>query len=178
VLVFLNVAIDLGFSYWLAEYFNSELGVSLRLSSAAVSVYLIGMMASRLATSRLVKRIPTKHILVGGLSLALLSLTAFLLVQSPAWKAVLACVYGLGVGPSFPLIVSKASEEYPKQSGAVTGLLFACLSLGGMVFPLVLGVLASAFGIERSYLLSLSVLVVLLVGTLIWIRKRKDAHAV
>jgi len=28
-LVFLSVAVDLGFSYWLAEYFNAELGVSI-----------------------------------------------------------------------------------------------------------------------------------------------------
>lgn len=172
VLVFLYVAVDLGFSYWLAEYFSAELGVSLRLSSAAVSVFLVGMMSSRLATSWLVKRIATKRILIFGLLLASSSLVAFLLVPAAGMKAVFACVYGLGVGPVFPLMVSKASEEYPHQSGAVTGLLFGCMSLGGMVFPLLLGVLASTVGIARSYLLSLFILVLILVGTLIWIRRR------
>jgi uncharacterized iron-regulated membrane protein len=47
------------------------------------------------------------------------------------------------------------------------------MSLGGMVFPLVLGVLAARHGIERSYLVSLSILVCLLLGILIWIRRRK-----
>ncbi len=173
VLVFLNVAVDLGFSYWLAEYFNTELGVSLRLSSAVVSLYLVGVMSSRLVTSRLVKRMATKNILLVGLSLALASLVAFLLVPTAGGKAALVCIYGLGIGPVFPLTVSKASEEYPQQSGAVTGLLFGCVSLGGMVFPLVLGVLASAFGIERSYFLSLFVLVAIFVGTLLWMRARK-----
>jgi len=69
--------------------------------------------------------------------------------------------------------VAKASKEYPHQSGAVTGLLFACMSLGGMVFPLVLGILASHHGIERSYLVSLGILVTILAGLLIWIRRRK-----
>jgi MFS family permease len=173
ILVFFNVALDLGFSYWLAEYFNTELGVSLRLSSAVVSLFLVGMMSSRLATSRLIRRIATKNILIGGLSVGLASLVAFLLVPGPAAKAVLAFIYGLGIGPVFPLIVSKASEEYPRQSGAVTGLLFGCLSLGGMVFPLLLGLLASAFGIERSYLLTLFVLIGIFIGILIWIRKRR-----
>ncbi|MFN2169562.1 MAG: MFS transporter, partial [Anaerolineae bacterium] len=36
LLIFLSVASDLGFSFWLAEHFRSELGVSLRLSSAVV----------------------------------------------------------------------------------------------------------------------------------------------
>jgi len=177
ILIFFTVAVDLGFSYWLAEYFNTELGVSLRLSSAAVSLYLIGVMSARLATSWLVRRTATKHILVAGLSLALVSLPAFILAPSVPVKAALTVVYGLGIGPVFPLIVSKASEEYPRQSGAVTGLLFGCMSLGGMVFPLLLGVLASAFGIERSYFLSLSVLALILVAVLAWIRARRTPSA-
>jgi DHA1 family inner membrane transport protein len=173
VLIFFNVALDLGFSYWLAEYFNTELGVSLRLSSAVVSLFLVGMMSSRLATSRLIRRIATKNILIGGLSVGLVSLVAFLLVPAPAAKAAFTFTYGLGIGPIFPLILSKASEEYPRQSGAVTGLLFGCLSLGGMVFPLLLGLLASVFGIERSYFLTLFVLIGIFIGILVWIRKRR-----
>jgi MFS family permease len=173
VLIFFYVSIDLGFSYWLAEYFSAELGVNVRLSSAAVSIFLVGMISSRLATSRLVRHIATKRILVAGLTLAGASLLAFILVPIIWLKAVLACTYGLGVGPVFPLIVAKASEEYPHQSGAVTGLLFGCVSLGGMVFPLLLGVLAANYGIERSYLLSLILLVFVLVGVLLWIRRRK-----
>ncbi|MBU1050907.1 MFS transporter [Candidatus Bipolaricaulota bacterium] len=172
-LVFLTVAVDLGFSYWLAEYFNTELGVSMGLASATVSLYLVGVIAGRLATSRLVKWMPTKRILVAGLLVASLSLVGFLFIQSVGAKAALTCVYGLGVAPVFPLLVAKASEEYPQQSGAVTGLLFGCMSLGGMVFPLLLGVLASAFGIRQSYFLSLSVLVLILLVILVWIRTRK-----
>jgi fucose permease len=145
----------------------------MRLSSAAVSLYLVGVMSGRLATSRLVKRIATKTILLVGISLAMASLLAFLLVPEVGAKAAFVCVYGFGIGPIFPLIVSKASEEYPRQSGAVSGLLFGCVSLGGMVFPLLLGVLATTIGIERSYFLSLSVLAVTLVGVLLWIRKRR-----
>jgi len=173
VLVFFYVAVDLGFSYWLAEYFNTELGVSLRLSSAAVSLFLVGVMSSRLATSWLVKQIATKTILLSSLSLASVALLTFLLVPSVGVKAALACIYGVGIGPVFPLMVAKASEEYPRQSGAVTGLLFGSMSLGGMVFPLLLGILATTIGIERSYLLSLSILILILGGTLIWIRKRR-----
>lgn len=173
VLIFFYVGVDLGFSYWLAEYFSAELGVSARFSSAAVSIFLVGMISSRLATSRLIKHVATKRILVMGLSLASISLLAFILAPTVWMKAVLACTYGLGIGPVFPLIIAKASEEYPQQSGAVTGLLFGCVSLGGMVFPLLLGVLASNVGIERSYFLTLLILICLPAGILFWIRRRK-----
>lgn len=176
VLVFLYVSIDLGFSYWLAEYFNTELGVSMRLSSAAVSVFLVGVMSGRLATSWLVKRIATKTIILSSLSLAAVSLLAFLLITSVGMKAGLTFIYGLGVGPVFPLIVAKASEEYPRQSGAVTGLLFGSMSLGGMVFPLLLGILASDYGIERSYIVTLLLLILVLVGVLVWVQRR-GVHA-
>ncbi len=173
VLIFIYVGVDLGFSYWLAEYFNAELGVSVRLSSAAVSIFLVGMISSRLVTSRVIKRVATKRILITGLSLASVSLLAFILAPSVWLKAVLACTYGLGIGPVFPLIVAKASEEYPQQSGAVTGLLFGCVSLGGMVSPLLLGILASNVGIERSYFLTFALLILLFAGLLGWIRSRR-----
>ena len=48
LLIFFSVAPDLGFSYWLAEHFKSELGVSLILSSAVVSVFLAGMIYAAL----------------------------------------------------------------------------------------------------------------------------------
>jgi len=178
VLIFVYVGVDLGFSYWLAEYFNAELGVSARLSSAAVSIFLVGMISSRLLTSRLIRRVATKRILMVGLSLASVSMLSFILVPVVWIKAVLACTYGLGIGPVFPLIVAKASEEYPHQSGAVTGLLFGCVSLGGMVSPLLLGILASNVGIERSYFLTFSLLLVLFAGLLGWIHKRRrSTHA-
>ncbi|OHD74391.1 MAG: hypothetical protein A2177_15125 [Spirochaetes bacterium RBG_13_68_11] len=40
VMIFFSVAIDLGFAYWLAEYFAAERGVSLRLSNSVAGVYL------------------------------------------------------------------------------------------------------------------------------------------
>ncbi len=77
-LIFFCVAPDLGFSFWLAEHFRTDLGVGLRLSSAVVSLYLLGMIGGRLATSRLVKVWPARRLVQGGLALTLASLAAFL----------------------------------------------------------------------------------------------------
>lgn len=174
-LIFFSVATDLGFSYWLAEYFKTELMVNIKLASAVVSIYLIGIIAGRISLGRLIKRIPSKAILSAGPIISFVCLLVFILSPVIWVKVVFVCLYGLGVAPVFPLIMAKGSQEYPKQPGTITGLLFACMSLGGMVFPLLLGVLAARFGIGRSYYFGFFVLAVLFIGLRIWIRMRKQS---
>jgi fucose permease len=151
VMIFFSVAIDLGFVYWLAEYFAAELGVSLRLSSSVVGVYLLGIVSGRLAVPLALNRVRPETLLSASLSFSLASILAFILVPGPGAKAVLCAAYGLGVGPVFPLLMARGTREFPDQSGAVTGVLFAGVSLGGMVFPLAVGALAQNVGIARSY---------------------------
>jgi MFS family permease len=166
VMIFFSVAIDLGFSYWLAEYFATELHVSLRLSSSVVGIYLAGVVAGRLLIPLALKRISPATLLRLGLSIALAGILFFILVPSAPAKAALSALYGLGVGPVFPLLMARGSREFPDQPGAVTGVLFGCLSLGGMLFPLLVGSLASGVGIARSYWLCAAVVLGLLVAAL------------
>jgi MFS family permease len=166
VMIFFSVAIDLGFSYWLAEYFATELHVSLRLSSSVVGIYLAGVVAGRLLIPLALKRIGPATLLRLGLSIALAGILFFILVPSAPAKAALSALYGLGVGPVFPLLMARGSREFPDQPGAVTGVLFGCLSLGGMLFPLLVGSLASGIGIARSYWLCAAVVLGLLVAAL------------
>ena len=76
-------------------------------------------------------------------------------------------MYGLGVGPVFPLLMARGTREFPEQSGAVSGILYAGVSLGGMVFPLLVGALAEKFGIVRSYWFCAAAAGVLLVAALV-----------
>jgi MFS transporter, FHS family, glucose/mannose:H+ symporter len=167
-LIFASVGADLGFSYWLAEYFKSELHASLPLSSSVVGVYLAGIIAGRLLISVFLKRMSARANLAMGLGVALACIFPFILVRSVALKIVLCGLYGFGIGPLFPLLVAQGSREFPAQSGAVTGILYAALSLGGMVFPLVVGAIAGRVGIAGSYFFCAGVVAVLLVGVVSW----------
>ena len=161
-LIFFSVAPDLGFSFWLAEHFRTELGVSLRLSSAVVSMFLIGMIGGRLATSRLVKVRPPRRIVQGGLGLALVSLAVFLAAPWIPVKLAAILTYGLGVSPVFPLLMAGGTERFPDCPGVASGVLFASVSLGGMLFPFLLGAAASSVGIRGAYLIVAGVLAGLL----------------
>ncbi len=173
ILIFFSVATDLGFSYWLAEYFKSELHASLKVSSAVVSLYLIGIISGRLLITQLLKRMKSISIIKGGLVLSLASILVFILVPDIPVKLVACVLYGLGIGPLFPLLMARGVKEYPDQPGAVTGLLFGSMSLGGMVFPLLLGAIATSLGIERSYFLCGVVVVGIFMVLLFWDRKKE-----
>ena len=162
LMIFLSVASDLGFSFWLAEHFRTELGVSLPLASAVVSLYLVGMISGRLATSRLVQRFRASAIIQGAIGLSLFALALFLLLPWIPAKLLLICLYGLGISPVFPLLMARGTAAFPDQPGTASGVLFAAVSLGGMVFPLVLGVVAAELEIRRAYWLVAVMLVVTL----------------
>lgn len=166
VLIFFSVGADLGFSYWLAEYFKSELHASLRMSSSVVGVYLVGILMGRILVPVFLKKISARANLIMGLGIALASIVPFILIPSVPFKIALCALYGFGIGPVFPLLVARGSSEFPSQSGAVTGVLYACLSLGGMIFPFLVGALAGSAGIERSYFFCAAVACGLLVAVI------------
>jgi FHS family glucose/mannose:H+ symporter-like MFS transporter len=153
LLIFFSVAPDLGFSYWLTEHFKTELGVTLKLSAAVVGVYLVGMITGRLLTSRLLKRFASARILKAGMVLSLVSLIVFLSVPWILLKLATLVLYGLGTAPVFPLLMARGTALYPDQPGTVSGVLFGSVSLGGMVFPLLLGAVAATVGIRLAYIL-------------------------
>lgn len=167
LLLFLCVAPDMGFAYWLAEYAGSELGLSAAPASAAVGVYLTGLIAGRLLTSLLVRRTGEAALLKTSLLAAGACLPALLFLPGLAFKAAALTCYGLCVGPGFPLIMSLGTRCFPERPGLVTGALYAALSAGGMVFPLLLGSAAGRFGLKWAY----GGLVLILLGLAALIRR-------
>ncbi|RKX79411.1 MAG: hypothetical protein DRP87_03190 [Spirochaetes bacterium] len=171
LLIFLSVGVDIGFSYWIAEYFNTELNVPLRFASAVAGVYLTGVISGRFITSRLVRHVRPATIMKGSLILALVSLTIFLSQPIVSVKIVFSFFYGLGIGPLFPLLMSRGVAAFPAQPGSVTGILFSMLSLGGMVFPFLLGTLAETTSIEKSYFFIGGINLILLIAIHLWNRR-------
>jgi predicted MFS family arabinose efflux permease len=166
-LIFLSVGADLGFSYWLAQYFKAELHVDLRLASSVAGMYLLGVILARFLLPVFLKRATSRIVLIGDLALSLVAIITFILVPSIPVKVALCTVYGFGIGPVFPLLVARGTREFPSQSGAVTGVLYAAMSLGGMVFPLLVGSIATRWGIARSYFLCSLCVAALFVATLV-----------
>jgi MFS family permease len=61
--------------------------------------------------------------------------------------------YGLGLAPVFPLLMAMGTAVLPDRPGTVSGFMFACVSLSGMVFPLLFGKVAEVIGIRQTYVI-------------------------
>ena len=68
-------------------------------------------------------------------------------------KIVAILTYGLGTAPVFPLLMAGGTARFPDCPGVASGVLFAAVSLGGMVFPALLGAAGNSLGIRGAYLI-------------------------
>ncbi len=171
IMIFFSVGIDIGFSYWLAEYFVTVVGSAAVFSSLAVSAFLSGVILSRLSLSHFSDSARI-GLIIAGLIIAGISLLLFLNVPFIWLKLLLCVLYGIGIGPVFPLLMARGTGLYPGKSGAVTGILFATISLGGMVFPFLIGLIGNYAGIEGAYysLFALGILI----ASVVLILKKQD----
>ncbi|MCD6120389.1 MAG: MFS transporter [Spirochaetales bacterium] len=172
VILFLYISIDFGFSYWLAEYIKKVFSTGIKLASASVSIYLAGTILGRFLTSKLLKRFSLVAIIKHQPLLGLTAFSLFLFAQTLPVKMALVFFYGIGVAPFFPLFMAYGTSAFPEQPGAVTGILFAAISLGGIVFPFLLGVIASFVGIQHAYIFTLIMLIVII--SLTWLKIKEQ----
>lgn len=151
LMIFFSVGIDLGFSYWLAEYFIRAVGTAAEFSGFAVGCYLLGIISGRFLNSRKPETTGHWKVPMIGLVTAAAALVLFLTVGDFRIKLVLCFIYGIGVGPAFPSMMAAGTSLYPRRSGAVTAVLYSMMSLSGAVFPFMVGRIGTGFGIEKAY---------------------------
>ena len=151
VMIFFTVGIDLGYSYWLAEYFISCAGAPPELSGFAVGCYLAGVITGRFLNSKRRESNDLRCFPVICLAAAAAALLIFLNTGSIPLKLVFCFIYGAGTGPLFPSLMAAGTSLYPERPGAATAVLFSMMSLGGAVFPAVIGAIGEFTGIENAY---------------------------
>lgn len=118
----------------------TTVGTSPFFSSIAVSVCLGGIMIGRFFLSRYAQSTRSPMVIISGL---LLSAIFLLLLFSG--------LYGAGVGPLFPYLMTRGTARYLESSGSVTGILLAMMSYVGILLYFVIGVNVTRAGIAGAY---------------------------
>ncbi|HAK47155.1 MAG TPA: hypothetical protein DCO79_14715 [Spirochaeta sp.] len=170
IMIFFGVGFDLGFSFWLAEYFITYAGTAAEISGFAVGCYLAGVITGRYINSRKPEHISGWLLPAAGIGLAVVSLLLFLNISIIPLKLLFCILYGLGIAPVFPSMMAHGTAYYPERSGAVTAVLFSIMSLSGAVFPVVIGIIGRSLGIEQAYYTLLLMMIPVVIGMLV--RKR------
>lgn len=138
---------EFGFSGWVAVYFEKILKTSSALAAQSVSVFWIGITLGSMAFAFALKKISQYKILL----LALLGvITGFLIFLVPYLFCAMAGTFMVGfcLGPVFPAIIAYGSNRYRDHSGLINSIILTFANIAGIIFPIVIGLLADHTGIK------------------------------
>lgn len=171
----LAVSIEFCMIFWSADYLETSLGLRRVDAVRAVSLFLAGMIAGRLAGSRLVQHYPARSLVLASTLVAAAGFALFWATGSVTLGLLGLTVAGLGVASLYPLVLALALGA--AGADTVQGGARATLASGTAILalPLVLGRLADLVGIRPAY----AVVAVLLTGVFVIIAATgRRIHAV
>ena len=139
LLFFLYVGVEASFGYWIYSY-SITTGVASEAGASYLNSFYWGaLMAGRLFTIPLARKVKPATILFGNYGLMIAFFMVILIWPyhpSAIWIATIGL--GLGVSSVFPTLLS-LTETRMKVTGAITGLFFLGTSLAGMFIPTLMG---------------------------------------
>ena len=161
VLFFLYVGVEAGFGNWIFTYATRLDIANDTVASYMNSAYWGALTLGRLAAVPLSRKIKPGTMLIGNYALTIFFLGMLLLwPTSPTMIWIGSAGLGLALAAVFPTLLA-LGETRMKVTGAVTGLFFLGSSLGGTIFPTLLGQIFEYVG---SYQLILTLFGLALAG--------------
>ena len=144
------VALESGISYFIDSLLITEFENS-SLSAWTISGFWFSMALSRFffATTKIK---PHAITLLGFTVAAVLLMLLFTFrIQWVFFYSIL-CL-GFAIGPIWPTLMGIGMSAFPKQSGAVGGILYSGGGVGGIIMPLAFGAMAEYAGFYSGFLL-------------------------
>ena len=142
VLLFFYAIHQIGIVTWLPYYLEAERGAGSDLAGFSLSVYWVGIMGGRFASSRVVVRIDARRILCAGGLLAAAATAGGVLVPLPGAAVTLFGVAGLMSGATIPLAYSVGYTLLPERTGSVTAWMSMIMLSGRLLGPWFVGAAA------------------------------------
>ena len=129
---------------WGGVYLRGDLGAAAGVAALAFAAFSAGMTIARVTGDWVNERIGPTRLLRGGSALAAISLGTLLVIANP-WAALIGLVLvGVGVANGVPLLFSAAGAGGVETSGPSIAAVSSMGSLGFLVGPPFIGILADA----------------------------------
>ncbi|RLD53922.1 MAG: MFS transporter [Bacteroidetes bacterium] len=168
--IFFLVGADVGMNTNIANYLQTNHGLSLEKASLGISIYFGALMISRFMGAVLLNWIDARKFLVWTAFFALLSVVALVFAPSVMIARIAIFMTGLASGNLFPLIFAITLEKMPTRANEVSGLMIMAIS-GGAIIPPLMGVMSANLGMIAS-LLVLVVCMLYILGASIYALKK------
>ena len=141
--------LELGIGAWAFTLLTEGRGQPTTLAGGWTSLYWVGLTSGRLVGAALVTRLGPRVLLRSTMTLLAAGLGLFAAAVSPSLDLVGLVVAGAAAGPIFPTLIA----ETPGRLGAhhapnAVGVQIAAAALGQALWPSLLGLMASAYGLE------------------------------
>lgn len=150
-LVFFYMGLENCVNGWFVTYLQDSGAMSAALASSMVSVTWVMIVLGRLVTAQISDRFPPRRILLVITAVQLAAVAALVQSGSVTVTVLSLCLLGLGMAGSFPTAMSVVGETLGNAPIGVS-MLTGISSLGGILTPQVIGVLADRLGIRAAIL--------------------------
>lgn len=150
---FSYTALSASLSTWMPLYMQTDLKTDLLISSLPVTMFAIGLIVGRMVCSalaawaKMVNLLMVSHFVCAGLWFI-----AFF-VKMPFVFFLAAGVAGFCVSGVVPVAVSIVCGIYPTQTGSISSLIFLFVTMGYMVVPGLVGVVAQVTNLWLALML-------------------------
>ena len=148
IVMFFYVGHQSGIMLWIPMYIETYLKGSVFLASLSLSLYWVGMIISRMTFSYITKNFKNSTMIRWtSISGSLLLFLGFYSKQT--WLVIIFLVFsGLLTGAFIPLLIDVASSKYPKNTGAVTSILYFSLNISVILFPWLIGAISESLSFQ------------------------------
>jgi len=155
---------------WISTYLQAA-GFTASASTWVLASHWLGLIVARVTLSPRVERTKAAAVLRAALAGAM-CVAVFVLVNGPAWLAVMPFVVGCAIALVVPTMLALAGDRYPGHPGALFGLLLTLLQVGGIALPAAIGFVADRAGLRPG--MFLIVFSCLLVALLVRLSTHED----
>ena len=148
--MFLYVGLETGFGYFVEILFDGKEAGS-ALGAYGISAYWAGMALSRLIYSLRVY-LPRRAVRLSFLGAAVCFI-ALILADSGLVCIGLCALVGFTYGPIWTTLVAGAAERFPQHKASATGLMSASCGLGGILYPVFMGIIVDSLDIRIGFII-------------------------
>lgn len=137
---------EVGVWGWISTFLKEYLHFEAFKASLSVGIFWIGMILGRLICGLLVGKLGTRRlvVIIASLSTIAAAASGWMLFEPLVW--IIIFLLGFTFSSQFPLIVSYGGEYTRTTSGMIFSMLVASGSLGTIVIPYLMGLLAAWVG--------------------------------
>ena len=160
---------------WISTYLGTTFGLAPGAAALVLAGYWAAVMAGRLVSSRIVRRVGNERLILGSAVLALCGAALMAFAPSGGAAAVGAVATGLGFAAIYPTTLAVVGGRFAAFTGTAFSLVIAVGLAGGMLAPWLAGKIAEASSLRQGLFIPVFNCAMIVVLTLLVARQTRKS---